>query len=116
MFKKGYTMTLNRVHDTLKIKEGTESLVLYVDSDPRRLVAGLNSVQAKLKTIDNDTDEEKKLEYAKMFANVLFGEKQTEQLAEFYHQDAGCMISVCGQYFSKRLAKLITAAQKKMAK
>ena len=116
MFKKGYTMSLNRVHDTLRIREGAESLVLYVDSDPRRLVAGLNSVQARLKTIDNDTDDETKLQYATMFANVLFGEEQTKTLAQFYHQDAGCIISVCGQYFSKRLAKLITQAQKKMAK
>jgi hypothetical protein len=114
MFKKGYTMSLNRVHDTLRVREGTEDIVLYVNQDPRRLVAGLNGAQARLKSIDENTTEEEKLKIAKMFSSVLFGDEQTEKLSEFYHNDPGCIISVCGKYFSDRLAKLITKAQKKL--
>ena len=41
------------------------------------------------------------------------GEEQAKALEEFYRGDAGCMITLCGTYFSKRLSKLITEAQKK---
>ena len=111
---KAYTMSLNRVHDPLRIKEGNESIILYVNADPRRIVAGLNGVQARLQSIKEDTPEEERLEDAMNFAGVIFGEDQAKKLAEFYHDDYGCIISVCSRYFNNRLASLITKAQKKM--
>ena len=108
-----FTMSLNRVHDTLKIKEGNDSIILHVNADPRRIVAGLNGVQARLQSINEETPDAERLEHAKVFANVLFGEEQAKQLADFYHDDYGCIISVCSKYFDQRLAKLITKAQKK---
>ena len=108
-----FTMSLNRVHDTLKIKEGNDSIILHVNADPRRIVAGLNGVQARLQSINEETPDAERLEHATVFANVLFGEDQAKQLADFYHDDYGCIISVCSKYFDQRLAKLITKAQKK---
>jgi hypothetical protein len=40
-----YNMTLNRVHDTVVIREGDEKLKLFVDADPMRMTAGLIQAQ-----------------------------------------------------------------------
>ena len=48
------------------------------------------------------------------FAGVIFGEEQAKALLDFYHNNAGCVVNVCGQYFSNRLRGLIEKAQKKM--
>ena len=44
LFKRhGYELTLNRVHDTIVIREGDETLTLTVNGDAMRMVAGLNN-------------------------------------------------------------------------
>lgn len=111
MFKK--EISLGRIHDTVVIREGDERLKLRVNADPMRIMAGLNLAQQMLKALDEESTEEQQLNAAKYFANVIFGKEQTEQLSEFYRKDAGCIISICGKYFSERLSKMITKAQKK---
>ena len=114
LFRKGYTMTLNRVHDTVTIKEGNESLTLKVNGDAMHMVAGLNKAQKKMLDLpDNATDEQVK-EAAKYFAAVIFGQEQAQKLCDFYADDPGCVITVCGNYFKQRLAGKISAVQKKM--
>ena len=54
MFGKGYTMTLNRVHDKINLREGDEVLPLTVDGDSMRMVAGLGKAQAKLLELKDD--------------------------------------------------------------
>ena len=110
---KPFNISLHRVHDKVRITEGGESLDLHVDADPMRMVAGLSQAQKMLQGITNETPEEESLNAARYFAQVIFGKDQAEQLVGFYHNDAGCVINVCGRYFEKRLSKLITAAQKK---
>ena len=112
MFKP-FTISLNRVHDRVRISEGSDTLDLAVDSDPMRLVAGLSQAQKQLQSLTAESTEEEQDNAALYFAEVIFGKKQAEKLAAFYHNDAGCVINVCGKYFEGRLAKLITAAQKK---
>ena len=112
-FKKGYTVSLNRVHDLVKVREGGDSLRLTVDDDPMRMVAGLNEAQKILKTINNETSDKDKLTAAKYFAEVIFGEEQAGKLLDFYRGDALCIINLCGTYFKDRLGDLITKAQKK---
>lgn len=112
MFGK-YTVSLGRVRDDIEVKEGNETLVLHVNSDPQRMVAGLSLVQTRLKTITEDTTPEDIHDCAMKFAEVIFGKEQAVKLSDFYHGDSGCMISICSKYFGERLRNLITKAQKK---
>lgn len=108
-----FKISLHRVHDTVKISEGSESVLLHVDADPMRMVAGLSQAQKMLQSITSESTDEDSLKAVQYFATVIFGKDQAENLLAFYHNDASCIINVCGQYFEKRLSKLITKAQKK---
>ena len=115
LFRKGYTMTLNRVHDTVIIKENDEELKLVVNADPMRMVAGLNKAQQKLtECVKEDATDEDTLEAARYFASVIFGQEQAEKLLAFYANDPGCVITCCGQYFRQRLSGIIAKQQKKL--
>lgn len=114
MFKKKNEITLNRVHDTINIREGSDVLKLTVNGDPMRIVAGLNRAQEKLKDITDETTVETVKETAVFLASVIFGQEQAGKLMEFYADDPACVISVCGQYFRERLADKISAVQKKL--
>lgn len=109
-----FKISLNRVHDKVEIKEGDEKIMLHVDSDPMRMVAGLSQAQKMLQELNKDSSDEETDKAALFFATVIFGKEQAGTLVAYYHNDAACVINVCGQYFSKRLGKLITNAQKKM--
>jgi len=113
-----FHITLKRVHDTVKVMEGGESLILRVDGDPIQMTVGLNRAQKELQALNEMDDKtmEEVLPAARSFAGVIFGKEQAEKLAEFYNGDAACVISVCGQYLEKRLAGLIVKAQKKQRK
>lgn len=113
MFKR-YEVTLNRVHDTVVIREDGERLTLIVNGDSMRMVAGLNNAQKKMKELNDDTPDQTVKEVALYFASVIFGTEQAEKLMKFYANDPACVISVCGQYFRERLADKIAKAQKKM--
>ena len=114
LFRRGYEITLNRVHDTITIREAEEKLTLTVNGDAMRMVAGLNRAQAKMKEIDENTPDEEVRDAAEYFAAVIFGKDQAAQLMAFYADDPGCVINVCGQYFRERLAEKISAVQKRM--
>ena len=108
-----FTMSLNRVHDRVRIVEGDERLELRVDTDPMRMVAGLNEAQRRLRGLTEASSEDEQMDAAQYFAAVMFGEEQAKMLMEFYHNDPVCVINVCGRYFSTRLAKLIKKAQQR---
>jgi hypothetical protein len=114
MFGKVYNMTLNRVHDSVVCNEGGERLKLIVNGDAQRMVAGLNKAQQKMKDITDESTDEEVLEVARYFASVIFGVEQAERLMSFYANDPGCVISVCSQYFTNRLAGRIAKQQKHM--
>lgn len=117
IFRKGYDITLNRVHDTIRIKENGESLQLTVSADPMRIVAGLNKAQKKLSDLvsdDREPSEEEIKEAAEYFATVIFGQEQAGKMMAFYNNDAACVINVCGTYFRERLAQKISKMQKKI--
>ena len=113
-FRRGYTMTMNRVHDTVTVREGNEKLTLTVNGDAMRMVAGLNKAQQRMKALEEDTPDDEVKDVAEFFAAVIFGKEQAAKLMAFYADDPGCVISVCGQYFKERLAGKITAMQKRM--
>ena len=111
-----YEISLNRVHDRLRVREGNETFELRVDGDAMRMVAGLNEAQARLKTITTESTEDELRAIALHFAGVMFGEEQANELMEFYGGDAACVINICGRYFSDRLARLIERTQKRAAR
>ena len=113
-FRKGYEMTLNRVHDTVTFREGDETLVLTVNGDAMRMVAGLNTAQKKMVALNDESTDEEVREAAEFFATVIFGQEQARKLMAFYAEDPACVINICGQYFKNRLAAKIAAVQKKM--
>ena len=108
-----YEMTLNRVHDTVVIREGEEKLTLTVNGDAMRIVAGLNRANEKLNKINESTPDADVIAAAEYFAAVIFGKEQAAKLMAFYADDPGCVITVCGRYFKERLAGKITKVQKK---
>ena len=112
--RKGSEMTLNRVHDTVTVREGDERITLTVNGDAMRIVAGLNKAQEKMKAITDDSTDEDVRGAAEYFASVLFGKDQAAQLMAFYADDPGCVITVCGRYFRERLAGKISDTQKKL--
>jgi hypothetical protein len=114
LFRRGYEMTLNRVHDTVTVREGDEKITLTVNGDSMRMVAGLTKAQAKMKELTDDSPDEVVKECAEYFAAVIFGQEQAQKLMEFYADDPSCVINVCGQYFRERLAHKISQVQKKM--
>ena len=115
MFKRfnRHEITLNRVHDSIRIREGDESLTLRVESDPLRMVAGIMQAQKMLQAIDENSTEEQKQNAARYFAEVIFGKAQADKLLAFYLFDAACVINVCGRYFAERLSKKIDKAQRR---
>jgi rubrerythrin len=114
LFRKGYEITLNRVHDTVSVREGDEKLVLTVNGDAMRMVAGLTKAQKKMQDIAEDATDEQVLEVAEYFATVIFGKEQATKLLEFYANDPASVINVCGKYFKDRLALKIADVQKKI--
>lgn len=114
LFKRGYEVTLNRVHDAVTVREGDEKLNLTVNGDAMRIVAGLNRAQVRMKEINENTPEDEVKAVAEYFAGVIFGKEQAARLMAFYADDPGCVITVCGRYFKERLAGKIAAVQKRM--
>lgn len=114
LFRHGYEMTLNRVHDKVTFREGDDKLTLTVNGDAMRMVAGVNRFKQKVDTLTDDSPDEEAKAVAEYFATVLFGKEQAAQLMAFYADDAGCVIYACGEYFKERLAEKITKTQKRM--
>lgn len=112
MFGKN-TLSLNRVYDTVTIREGGKTLTLHVNADANRIVVGLAQAQKLLMTIDEKTTDAEREEISRFFSDTIFGAEQTQELFDYYYGDASCVIAICGTYFAQRLSKLITKAQKK---
>ena len=100
------------VSDKVTFQNVDKTLTLYVKSGAGSIVMGLNEASEKIKELKNDSDEEQRTDAARFFASVIFGEKQADQLLEFYG-DPIAVISAIGLYFNKQLKFKITKAQKR---
>lgn len=107
-------LSLGRVHGTLVIKEGFDKITLYVDADPMRLTAGLVQANREIQKWSDKATPKQRKEMALDFASVMFGREQAQKLMDFYHGDATCVVSVCAQYFSGTLSRLINKAQRRI--
>ena len=113
---KNREITLNRVYDTIAVREGNTKHILHVNGDASRMSVGLLQAQKRLQTINENTTDAEREEITRYFSDIIFGEEQTQKLFDYYYGDASCVIAVCGKYFAQRLSKLITKAQKKIIK
>lgn len=107
---------MNRVRDSIVIREGNETITLNVDSDANSLMMRLQKAQKELAGVNEDPSEEHRIQAAHSLAVAMFGTEQAEKLFEFYHGNAGCVVTICGMYFGDKkngLGKKITKAQKK---
>ena len=109
-----FRLTLNRVRDSIAVRESNEEIKLKVDADPRIMVTRIREAQKLLNSAnDPQTTDQQRQEAVKAFSEAIFGPEQAEALAEFYNGDYSCVLTICGMYFEKRLCKKIIAAQKK---
>ena len=112
----GKEISLNRVRDSITIREGDEKLKLYVDSDANGIIRRIQAAQEALSAITDESMDTEREEAAKRLSDAIFGEEQTKKLVDFYHGDYGCVITICGIYFGdykNGLGKKITKAQKR---
>ena len=109
-------LSLNRVRDTVTIREGDERIVLKVDSDARSIINRLNRAQKMLSAMDENTTDDERIQAAHDLSEAMFGVEQTKDLFAFYNYDAACVVAICGKYFGDPehgLGKKITKVQKK---
>lgn len=99
------------VTDKVVFRNVDKTLSLTVRADAGRLVAGLKKANAAIAELNEESSECQQWNAAREFATVVFGEEQAQKLIDFYDEPL-TVISVCGMYFQKRLAKKITKAQK----
>ena len=100
------------VSDKVTFRNVDKTLTLYVRSDAASLVVNLKRAQDRLKELTDESSPEERISAAKYFAQSVFGEKQAEQLVEFYEEPLA-ILSAVGMYFDKQLRQKITKAQKR---
>ena len=101
------------VSDKVRFRNVDNTITLAVRSDASSIILGLKIIQKRLSELSDESTDEERIEAARMYARVLFGDEQADALMKFYENNALTVISVCGMYFSERLGKIITKAQKK---
>lgn len=107
-----YKASLNRVHDLIEVREGTEHMILRVDADPMDLVRLLNALEPRMNALDSGNEKEAD-GIAREFCSAIFGAAQTDKMFDFYNGSGVCVLNIVGKYFSERMWKLITKAQKR---
>lgn len=112
----GRKITLNRIRDSITIREGKDELHLYVDCEPNQMIRRIQAADRDLQRIDEKTSDEDRKSVSLALAKAIFGEEQAIKLLDFYHGDYGCVVTICGMYFGDAkhgLGKKITKAQKR---
>lgn len=104
-----FKISLNRVHDKIKVQEGNEALTLRVDADPMTIAAKMRTAALKLQNAEELTEEERTAATREL-AHSIFGE-QADELFKLYNNDDSCVMAVLSKYV-ERLTKIITKAQK----
>ena len=101
------------ISDTIRFRNVDRVITLTVKSGASSMILGVKKAQERLTALNDNSTDEDRYEGARFFAETLFGKEQADRLFDFYDGDPLVIIAVCGQYFSTRLAKIITKAQKK---
>ena len=109
-----FRISTNRVHDKVRVTEGTRTLDLFVDIDPYTFVPELKAAQDRLAAVEAATDDTipQVLQAATGFAAAIFGRQQAGKLLAFYGNHAAPAISICTRYLTRRLVNKIKRAQR----
>lgn len=99
------------VSDKVTFRNVDRVLNLTVRADGGNIVRNLKKAQERLAAETDTSTEEERLESARFFAASMFGDEQARQIVDLYDGDPFAIISVCGDYFSARLSKIITKVQ-----
>ena len=113
MFFKKNEINPFPVSDRVKFRNLDKTITLIVRSGASKLVLGIRKAQESFSRLNDDSSEDDLREAAQQFAETIFGSEQAQQLLRFYDNDYMAVITACSLYFSKRLGKMITKAQKK---
>ncbi len=108
-----HKISLGLVRDRVAAVEGKDRLELIVSERANTIMHKLGIAQKGLESLNNGTEEKDRERIALQFASAILGEKQAQELLSFYQNDPNCVIDWCGKYFSARLSKKITKAQKR---
>lgn len=103
------------VTDKVTFRNVDETLTLTVRADGGNIVRNLRKAQEQMQTLTEESTAEERLDAARMFATAIFGADQAQQIIDLYG-DSLAVVSVCGDYFSDRLSKIVTKAQKRRGK
>lgn len=113
MFGKVTEINPYPVSDRIRFRNVDRTITLTVRGAASPMIIQLKAAQEQLSRLTAESTDEERIRAARSFANAIFGAEQTEKLMEFYENDPLAVITVCGEYFSGRLGRLITKAQKK---
>ena len=104
------------IRDKLRIQDGDAHIDIDICAAPGDIIPGVARAQAMLKGLNADMTRDEIKERALALASAIFGEDQAQKLLDFYGGDATCVMELSIEYFSKRLKKKLTKAQKRMKK
>lgn len=102
------------IRDKIRFRDGDGYIDLDVCADPAELVMALAQAQDALKGITAQTPVETVRGAAQRMAGAVFGDAQAEKLMAFYQDDPWFVLRLCGEYFSRRLRKKLSKAQKQL--
>ena len=102
------------IRDKLRFRDGDGYIDLDVCADPAELVMALAQAQNALKGISAQTPIETVRGAAISMAGAVFGSEQADKLMAFYENDPWYVLRLCGEYFSRRLRKKLSKAQKRI--
>lgn len=113
MFFRKHEIDPFSVADKVTFRNVDNTIEMKVRADASLIVVNLTKARKRIEVLNDNSSDEDKRSAAMAFAGAIFGMEQAEKLLEFYGCDALAVIVACGKYFSDRLSKKITKAQKK---
>lgn len=113
----------NRLSDTLTVKSGVKALTLTVDMDLAAAAQALRKAQQQLAEAQKDAIENRTQETAEAYGAalrglicVVFGEKQTDSLIDFYEGQPQSMLDDLMPYIFRYIVPAVSKASRRRAR
>lgn len=112
----------NRLSDTLTVKSGVKTLTLTVDMDLAAAAQALRKAQQQLAEAQKVAIENRTQETAEAYGAalrglicVVFGEKQTDSLIDFYEGQPQSLLDDIMPYIFRHIVPAVTKASRRRA-